>query len=45
MTEEDQELDRQWREAFGEPMPILGAGDIVRRILDEISERDRSDPA
>lgn len=35
MTQEDQDLDRQWRETFGEPLPILGAGDIVRQILDE----------
>jgi hypothetical protein len=35
MTEEDQELDRLWRATFGEPMPIMGGGDIVRSILAE----------
>ena len=33
LTEDDQDLDRQWRETFGEPMPILGGGDIFRQIL------------
>lgn len=44
LTEEDQDLDRQWRETFGEPMPILGGGDIVRQIIAEAKERQaRSD--
>ncbi len=27
------ELDAQWREAFGAPMPIFGADDELRRVL------------
>nr|MBB5292260.1 hypothetical protein [Brevundimonas basaltis] len=38
MTDEDRELDALWRERFGEPLPILGAADIVRAVL------ARSDP-
>ena len=33
MTDEDRALDALWRERFGEPLPILGAGDIVRAVL------------
>ena len=33
MTDEDRELDALWRARFGEPMPILGAADIVRALL------------
>jgi hypothetical protein len=33
MTPEDRELDRQWRSRFGQPLPMLGCADIVRRIL------------
>lgn len=39
LTKEDQDLDRQWRETFGEPMPILGGGEIVRQILKEARAR------
>ena len=39
LNQEDQDLDRQWRETFGEPMPILGGGDIVRQILAEATLR------
>lgn len=42
LTKEDQELDRQWRAMFGEPMPILGGGDIVRQILAEAKQRQLS---
>ena len=42
LTKEDQELDRQWRATFGEPMPILGGGDIVRQILAEAKQRQLS---
>ena len=33
MTTEDVELDRQWRDRFGQPLPMLGCADIVRQIL------------
>ncbi|MEH6663955.1 MAG: hypothetical protein V7678_03825 [Brevundimonas sp.] len=33
MTPDDEALDVLWRERFGQPLPILGAGDAVRAIL------------
>ena len=33
MTPEEFELDREWRARFGQPLPMLGCADIVRRIL------------
>lgn len=33
MTPEEIELDREWRARFGQPLPMLGCADIVRRIL------------
>lgn len=33
MSAEDMALDALWREAFGEPLPMMGASDIVRTIL------------
>lgn len=33
MTNEDRALDVIWRERFGEPLPILGASQIVREVL------------
>lgn len=33
MTAEEIELDREWRARFGQPLPMLGCADIVRRIL------------
>jgi hypothetical protein len=33
MTPEEMELDREWRARFGQPLPMLGCADIVRRIL------------
>lgn len=30
---DDHELDRRWRIAFGEPLPILGAAEIVVAVL------------
>lgn len=35
MSAEDEMLDALWREAFGQPLPMLGAPDIARRILAE----------
>lgn len=34
-SKEDIELDRLWREAFNQPLPLLGAPDIAKAILDE----------
>jgi hypothetical protein len=39
MSEEDERLDLQWRERFGEPLPICGGGQIVRQILAESDPR------
>ena len=33
MTSEEIELDREGRARFGQPLPMLGCADIVRRIL------------
>lgn len=33
MTDEEIELDREWRARFGQPLPVLGCADIVRSIL------------
>lgn len=33
MSNEDRALDVLWRERFGEPLPILGAGEIVLEVL------------
>lgn len=33
LSPEDAALDARWRAAFGQPLPLLGAGDIVRTIL------------
>jgi hypothetical protein len=35
LSPEDTALDAQWRAAFGQPLPLLGAGPIVRTILAE----------
>lgn len=37
MSTEDRQLDAQWRDVFGQPLPILGAGELVRRILAQAS--------
>ena len=34
-SEDDIELDRLWRRAFKQPLPMLGAPDIAREILNE----------
>lgn len=39
-TEEEIELDKLWRETFKQPLPMLGAPDIARAILNE--HRDKS---
>ncbi len=35
LSPDDAALDALWRETFGQPLPILGAGNIVREILKE----------
>lgn len=32
-SDEDIELDRQWREVFGQPLPMFGAAAIARKVL------------
>jgi len=33
LSPDDAHLNRLWNETFGQPMPVIGAPDIVRRIL------------
>ena len=33
LSPDDAHLNRLWREKFGQPMPLIGAPDIARRIL------------
>lgn len=33
LSPEDAELDALWREVFGQPLPMLGAPEIARKIL------------
>jgi hypothetical protein len=35
LTEEDAELDRLWRQRYGEPLPLCGCGALARSLLDE----------
>ncbi|RZJ02279.1 MAG: DNA methylase [Brevundimonas sp.] len=42
MTAEDRALDVLWREAFGEPLPILGAGQFVTQVLKAKRAADRA---
>lgn len=35
------QLDRLWRQAFGEPLPILGAAAFVRPILAKANDQPR----
>ncbi len=51
MTREDSALDRLWRETFGAPLPMHGAGPAMKRILEEhgikprlIEEAVRTEP-
>ena len=43
-TDEDIELDRQWREAFGQPLPMLGAAKIARMVLRQHRDRSLENP-
>lgn len=40
LTDEDFELDRQWREVFGQPLPVLGAAKIARTVLAQYRDPD-----
>lgn len=42
MTNEDRELDRQWRARFGQPLPMRGCADIVRQILNAAPPEDHA---
>jgi len=33
LSPDDAHLNHLWKAAFGQPMPVIGAPDIVRRIL------------
>lgn len=35
LTPEDARLDQLWRERFGQPLPMIGAPEVARRILRE----------
>lgn len=35
LSAEDENLDALWRAAFGQSLPILGAADAVRAILND----------
>jgi hypothetical protein len=41
---EEVELDGEWRARFGQPLPILGCADLVRRLLDDEARRAGSEP-
>jgi len=34
MTDEDRALDELWRKRFGEPLPILGAVEVIKSVLE-----------
>lgn len=46
LTPEEVRLDRLWRERFGQPLPMVGAPEVARRILRQhgVSVRRPSDP-
>lgn len=51
VTREDSALDRLWRETFGAPLPMHGAGPAMKRILKDhgvnprlIEEAVRTEP-
>ena len=43
ISDEDAELDEQWRQVFGQPLPLLGAPGIARQIIHEQLSRIASD--
>lgn len=46
LNSEDARLDRLWREHFGQPLPMIGAPEVARRILRQhgVCVRRPSDP-
>lgn len=46
LTPDDAHLNHLWHETFGQPMPLIGAPDIARRILRQngVSARDLAQP-
>jgi hypothetical protein len=42
LISEQAQLDLEWRSRFGQPVPILGALDVVRRILAETAPESRN---
>lgn len=45
LSAEDAALDAEWRATFGQPLPIIGAADIARAVLDKAKQARRDDPA
>lgn len=39
LSPEDAELDALWRKVFGQPLPMLGAPKIARKILEDHLKR------
>jgi hypothetical protein len=35
LSPDEIELDRLWRQRFGQPLPILGCADLIRTLLGE----------
>lgn len=46
LNSEDARLDQLWREHFGQPLPMIGAPEVARRILRQhgVCVRRPSDP-
>ena len=42
-SHEDIELDTLWRKVFGQPLPVVGAPDVARRIIREHLARSNTD--
>ncbi len=38
LTSDDAYLDRLWRARYGEPLPVRGCADLVRRLHPELFE-------
>lgn len=41
MSAEDALLDERWRRMFGQPLPMLGAPEIARTILEQAQQAER----
>ena len=46
LSSDDAHLNRLWRRTFGQPLPLIGAPEIARRILRQngVSARDLARP-